>query len=687
MEFPGVAVLHGVCGAVYAALTTLLLLRRRASFTGLLLACATSVTAVWAIAVAVSWSEPYSAALEGLALARAVAWFIFIVHLCRRSVLSIRQLTPIFTTIALLALLLMVAMPATEAMAHQIEPVWSVLMGARIGIAVCNILLIENLYRNTPSDLRWHVNLLCIGLGALFLYDLLLYSDAVLFHRVSAVLYAGRASVTVLAAPLIAVAAARNRRWNIDIHVSRTVVFHSATLVASGIFLLALAATGEVFRASGAAWGAVAESTLIFAGLLTVLVFLTSNTMRSRLRVLFVDNFFTHRYDYRHEWARCIATLSAGDQMVGGAFQSRAIRAVADVVDSPGGAIFVRDPDGAVFQWAGSWNVPAVSTAISSDDPVVTAFGAEGRIVQFDDPGAPAPTGADWRGELPFLWLAAPLCHVGQLIGFVALMPPRAPFKLDNEVFSVLRIVGQEVAIQVAERRARLRIAQTKQLEEYGKRFAFVIHDIKNVSGQLSMLLSNAELHADNPEFQRDMLATVRASVTRITNLLGKLQARDHAPATRLVLPIERIRIVAEQVRARYGAVILVEDDGRAASIDIDAASFDAVLLHLIDNAIEASPAGAPILIRLRHEGLSVFVEIVDEGSGMTAEFIRDHLFTPLASTKHDGHGIGVFQARALLREAGGDLTVRSRPSAGTTMRLMLPSAAVPAGDATLISA
>ena len=68
----------------------------------------------------------------------------------------------------------------------------------------------------------------------------------------------------------------------------------------------------------------------------------------------------------------------------------------------------------------------------------------------------------------------------------------------------------------------------------------------------------------------------------------------------------------------------------------------------------------------LRHEALSVVVDIVDEGPGMTPEFIRDELFRPFATTKGGGHGIGAYQARELLREAGGDLLVLSRKPGGT---------------------
>ncbi len=94
----------------------------------------------------------------------------------------------------------------------------------------------------------------------------------------------------------------------------------------------------------------------------------------------------------------------------------------------------------------------------------------------------------------------------------------------------------------------------------------------------------------------------------------------------------------------------------------------------MLNNAIEAGGAAAPVIVRMRHEPLSLVIDIVDQGPGMTPEFIRDALFQPFASTKGGGHGIGAYQARQLLREAGGDLLVLSRPGAGTTMRLLLPA-------------
>jgi putative PEP-CTERM system histidine kinase len=464
------------------------------------------------------------------------------------------------------------------------------------------------------------------------------------------------------------VAAVRNRRWAVDIYVSRDVVFHTFTLIGSGIFLLAVALIGEVFRRVGSEWGSVAETTMIFAAILTVAVTLTSGTARSRIKSIVVQNFFSSRYDYRKEWMRCIDALTAPEAFV--ALHKRAIRAAGEVVDSPAGALFVRPPRDVAFQWAGSWNMPAVTTPIPPGHPLVALFRDGDWIVQMEE-----HADADgWFPELARAWVVLPLNHFGALIGFVVLARSRAQFKLDREAYDLLRVIGREIASRVAEQRAMQVLSQTHQLREYSQRFAFVIHDIKNVSGQLSMLLTNAEVYADNPEFQRDMLATVRASVGKITRLLSRLQAerqeRDHA----LITPSERLRDLIEAVRMTSRRDILFTDhaDGAGAAIDPD--SFDNVVTHLLNNAIEASGASTQLEIGLRVETSGVVVDIIDHGPGMSAEFVRDELFRPLRTTKDAGHGIGAFQARELLRDAGGDLLVISKAGVGTTMRLILPS-------------
>ncbi len=659
--------LHAVCAVLYTVLATLILLRQRQSRTGLWLAGASLVTAGWSVSVALFWRVPFTGFSGWMEIARSVAWYGFILHLFRQTVGVQRQLRQVFTTMGLLALLVIGGLPLVDLLSHPAaNTVWSADVAIRLGLAVCSILLLENLYFNTPPDARWHINLLCIALGGVFLYDLVLYSDALLFRRISRPLFEARAPALALAAPLIAMAAARNRRWSIDIHVSREVVFQSATLVMAGIFLLGLGATGEIFRHGGTEWGLVAEVSLIFAGVLAVAVMVTSGSVRARVRNTLVDHFFSNRYDYRREWMRCIDTLTTAQTHTG--LHTRAIRAVAEVVGSPAGALFVRAPEEVAFQWAGSWNMPAVTLPIPPGHALLPEFRAGDWVVALDR----SPAAADWFAELPRIWLAVPLDHLGTLIGFVVLTRSRAQFKLDREVFDLLRVVGREVASRIAEQRAAQVLSQTRHLREYSQRFAFVVHDIKNVSGQLSMLLANAEVHADNPEFQRDMLTTVRASVNKITRLLTRLQAERQERSHALITPTERLRaLIDEYADSGQGNITLETDHGQAGAA-IAPESFDAMVAHLLNNAMEAG-GSAPIYVQLRHEPLNIVVDIIDQGPGMAPEFIREQLFKPFTTTKTGGHGIGAYQARELLRAAGGDLVVLSRLGNGTTMRMLLP--------------
>ena len=665
--------LNSGIAAFYGLFAGVVLLTGRPDRSRLALAGASLVTAGWAACLAFGPAFT-DAALAVLDLGLMAAWSGFLLHLHGRSAPNGSRQQRLFVGFGLVIALAAAAglmgagagLPSGSAQMVEFE--------ASLALAVCALLLIENTYRNTPEELRWHVTLPCVALGGFFVYDMALYSDAVLFRRLSPILADGRAALLLLLLPLLALSARRNRRrWGGALQVSHRAVFYSASLVLIGLFLLGVAATGEVLRAFGpgwaSPWGMVLEISLISGGLLAAALFVTSASARSALRNLVISNFLRQRYDYRLEWLRCIHTLSQTDRPV--ALHTRAVRAVAQVVDSPAGMIFLREAEDGVFRWAGSWNLPAAGHQIGADHALVALLGTGGRVVELP-PGLP---------DVPDLWLAAPLSHGGGMTGFILVSRPRAPFALDEEVFALLRIVGQEVASYVAEQRAAEALLQTNQLREYGKRFAFVAHDIKNVSSQLSLVLANAEHHIANAEFQQDMLRTVGASVHKINTLLARLKSpADAAPPPPLAV-LGRLQAIVGACDASRRARIVLDPGPLPATAQavMDPADFEAVMLHLLDNAFDASAPNAPVRIACREQDRRILIDIADQGAGMTAEFIQQQLFRPFRSSKSDGFGMGVFQARELLQQAGGYLTVTSKPGLGTTMRVSLPQAAAAA--------
>jgi putative PEP-CTERM system histidine kinase len=204
----------------------------------------------------------------------------------------------------------------------------------------------------------------------------------------------------------------------------------------------------------------------------------------------------------------------------------------------------------------------------------------------------------------------------------------------------------------------------------------FVVHDLKNLVAQLSLLIPNAHKHRNNPEFQQDMLDTVTHSVQKMKLMLQKL-SRNDAPARPAPLFIDQLLQQAVSLKAAFEPRPQLRVETPGLRVVADWERLERVLGHLIQNAIEATPLDGQVIITLRATGGNtagaVLVEISDSGAGMTEEFIRDRLYKPFESTKPAGMGIGAFESREYIHELGGTLEVNSRPQQGTTFQVTLP--------------
>ncbi len=215
------------------------------------------------------------------------------------------------------------------------------------------------------------------------------------------------------------------------------------------------------------------------------------------------------------------------------------------------------------------------------------------------------------------------------------------------------------------------------------------MHDIKNLVSQLSLVARNAERHADNPAFRADMVATLQGSVGKMNDLLARLAQRT-AGRTEVGEAVDIGLLLAEVVssKARQHPALTLDHDGQQHFVTGDPVRFEALFGHLIQNAIDASSAGAPIAVTLRQEAAEIVVTVTDHGCGMAPAFIRNQLFRPFHSSKPAGFGIGAYEAREIARAAGGRLDVVSREGEGTTFTIRLPLAMlIVASTATAASA
>jgi len=106
------------------------------------------------------------------------------------------------------------------------------------------------------------------------------------------------------------------------------------------------------------------------------------------------------------------------------------------------------------------------------------------------------------------------------------------------------------------------------------------------------------------------------------------------------------------------------------------AEALEQALVHLVQNAIDASGAGMTVFLDVTGDSIHGQIEVIDAGTGMSPEFIRTGLFKPFVSSKPGGFGIGAFEAREMVKAMGGRVAVESREGLGTRFAVILPIAA-----------
>jgi putative PEP-CTERM system histidine kinase len=606
-------------------------------------------------------------------------WFYFLLWLLRSDDAGAPQARREFGPLAPLALFASVAALAlTLLLAGGVAPPeWLSRIALMVWLAlpVLGLILVEQVLRNVSPDARWGAKPLCLGLGCIFVFDIYHQSQALLFGRLDVDAATIRGAVHALAVPLLAVAAGRSAGWLAKLRLSPAAAFQSATLLLAGIYLLLVSALGYYVRYFGGDWGRALQIGLLVLALVLLGTVFLSGSVRARLRVWVSKHLFRYRYDYRTEWLRFTAMLSAArsPQDTGVAV----VHGLADLVESPAGALWTRRPGDANYTQTARWNMPVVAASEAADTPFAQFLRTSGWIVdanelrthpaRYQHLALPA-----WWSSLPQAWLVVPLLVGDELLGFVVLDNARAPVDIDWEVTDLLKTASRQAASFLAQMHATEALLETRKFDAFNRMSAFVVHDLKNIVTQLSLMLANAKRLGGNPEFQQDMLLTVESSLDKMRALMLQLREGDAPAAGGAGVDLASI---AQRIAAQAA------ERGRTLELDVAEAVLtrgheqrvERVIGHMVHNAFDATPAEGRVWLRLGRAGGQARLEVGDTGAGMTQEFIDNRLFKPFQSTKEHGMGIGSYESLQYIQELGGSIQVKSRPEHGTVLTVTLP--------------
>ena len=547
-------------------------------------------------------------------------------------------------------------------------------------LSVAGLVLVEQVARNTRANRRWELKYLWLAIGALFAWDLCLYSIAMLKGSFAEVFWVDRGPVNAAIAVLLALGVSRVPEWESAAFLSPRIVFFNATILGAALYALVMAVGSYLVRRLGGSWGAAGQMLFLAAGALALAVAALSEQFRAWSRVTIAKYLFPYRYDYRSEWQKLTRALSeTGDTPV----YERIVQVMAGFLSATHGGLWLRDADGG-YAPAGGEFAPADACREDGHRDFFDYLLAHEWICDLDEARSPrrskpVPAPPPWMLANPRMWVVVPLICDGALVGFVIVGQPLVAVRLSWEELDLLRAAGRQVASFLAFEQAAKRLAEAHQFEALNRLSAVLMHDLRHLIAQQALVVQNAARHRGNPEFFDDAILTIDNSVKRMTRLMEELRS---GVITEQAHRLGLAELCAEAVKRSTGLTPQPVLEVRArAEVIVNRERLLQVLEHLIRNAQEATPAGGSVTVLLDRLDHQAVIQVVDTGSGMDATFIRERLFRPFDSTKGErGFGIGAYQAREFVRSCGGSIDVESAPGRGTRFVLRFPLAPALAG-------
>lgn len=551
-----------------------------------------------------------------------------------------------------------------------------ILVPAQILTSLAVLVAVEQVFRNARPAQRRGLKYLCLYIATLFAFDLVLYSTAVATGTLVAELWIARGFVAAAALPLVVVALSRSPVWGGGIFVSRQIVFHSATIVATGLYLTVIGVAGGYLKDSGAPWSSVFRVAFIALSIVAFLTVLLSERARGSVRVFLDKHFFESKYDYRSEWLRLIGTLT--DTHDGLPLSKRALKALTDILDSESGVLWLKDAHEPRLVPVAGWNRSVEGLAAEEAADVVRFFEESGWIVSLPEyrqhPKRYPAQGLDFSSfSVEGNGIIVPLLHDTDLIGLACLESADRAERLTYEDLDLLKTAGKQVASYLSQEQATEELAQNRQFEAFNRLTAYLMHDLKNVIAQHSLVVENAQKHADNPAFIADAIETIRGGVVRMRRVIDQLRQSTVRSGS------ERVELGAAVMKA----VSLCEDRSPQPRAELpsermwvrgDSEQLQMAIYHAIRNAQDATAEDGSVRVTVESENDAFRTRIVDTGTGMDAEFVRERLFRPFDSTKGSkGMGIGAHQIRSAIEAMGGRVRVDSTPGQGTCFSIDLP--------------
>ncbi len=438
-----------------------------------------------------------------------------------------------------------------------------------------------------------------------------------------------------------------------------------------GIYLLGLGLLGQGMQYLGPEVGKNITTFLGFAGAILVLIVIFSERLRRKTVVFLNKNFFKQKYDYREQWLQFTQRISLKHSF------DELLDAIAagfkEAIEARGVALWLKEKGDEEYQSVRVVN--QVNPDIKPDKELVDFLKETKWILDVRDPKCKdiVSVAKGFINETRAS-LIVPLLNIDDLMGFLVLEDGLADADYNFEDYDLLKNLSKQAMLAILNARLSAELMEAKEIEAMGKLSSFMLHDLKNATSMLSLIVQNAEEHIDNPEFQRDAIKAISNTSEKMKAMIGKLKALPRKSS--LQLEYSDLGYYIKQLISQLnlnGNSGLSFRELEPVATRFDKEEITKVIVNLIINALESTEGQGKVEVVIGTEHNMGFVRVSDNGCGMSREFIEKRLFMPFQTTKKKGLGIGLYQCKMIVEAHSGKLKVVSREGIGSDFILYLP--------------
>jgi putative PEP-CTERM system histidine kinase len=540
---------------------------------------------------------------------------------------------------------------------------------------------LERTYRAAIGTMLWRIKSMILGLGVIFAVRAYVSSQVLLFHAMDLALEAVTDLGMLLGGILILRSLFRAGHFSADVYPSHSALHNSFTVILAAIYLLMVGVFAMVVQFFGGDAAFTLKAFVLLVVLVVLAVGFLSNRARLHARRFVSRNFQRPLYDYRTVWRRVTGETVACMQPVD--LSQAAVKLVADIFEVLSVTFWLVDDKRENFSFAASTFL-SEARGNNLKPPSADAMEVMRALEKHPDPIDLDAAKDNWTTVLKRCHpdefrkggnrVCVPMISRGEVLGLMILGDRVGGVSFSWQDFDLLKCIADQVAASLLNAQLSQQLLQGKEMEAFQTMSAFFVHDLKNTTSTLNLMLNNLPVHFNDPEFRADALRGISKTVAHIDRLIGRLSQVRH------ILQIKPADSDLNEVVVRALAgweeaagVSLVKDLQTLPKIPLDQEQMLKVVTNLVLNAREAVLPAGEIRIETAQNNGWVILTVADNGSGMAPEFLSRLLFRPFQTTKKNGLGIGLFQSKIIVEAHKGRVEVASQPGKGTTFRVFLP--------------